>query len=702
MEGLCATAVVYGDTFRPGDRFEVDVAPDGITASPLLIDLLHQFGVLVGPDGNPVVVDIDRQRGRIVVDGLREQLPEKTSSVWLELDENGALHVRSASSPSAPAWSSDADGEWVLESEHGLPRLLDRPPGSLDDFALARRAIALSAHGGFDQLMCLPLLRDMEILEHQTRTAKTVLQRFRGRALLCDEVGLGKTIEAGIILAELRLRGLVRSILILTPPSLVAQWQGELQRKFSVDVIPHDAPEFRSAGPEAWMRFDRIIASMHTAKREPHRSAIQARRWDLVIVDEAHHMRNRSTQLWKLVNELKKQFVLLLTATPVQNHLEELFNLVTVLEPGLLSTSKKFQQRFVDRRDKLSPKNVDELHGLLANVMVRNRRSTVGLRFTRRWARTDRVSLSPQERSLYNAVAAMVRDGLRGGTDHHVSRRSGVASPPSSSEFRFHRMTLLALQMAMGSSSRAAAGTLAKMAGQPRVPDAMRPEIERMAAAAEGVSSHAKVDRLLQLLAEFDDKMVVFTQFLATQRLLEEALLEAGHDVAVFHGGLTRLEKEAAIDEFREKSRVLLCSEAGSEGRNLQFAHAICNFDLPWNPMKIEQRIGRLSRIGQRHDVHVFNLVASGTVEDAILHLLDAKLAMFELVVGEIDMVLGNLDADKEFQEIVADEWAASDDIDDFQVRMDRLGDRLLAAKSAYLRQREHDDRIFGDRFTPS
>jgi superfamily II DNA/RNA helicase len=133
----------------------------------------------------------------------------------------------------------------------------------------------------------------------------------------------------------------------------------------------------------------------------------------------------------------------------------------------------------------------------------------------------------------------------------------------------------------------------------------------------------------------------------------------------------------------------------------LQFAHAVCNFDLPWNPMKIEQRIGRLSRIGQTHDVHVFNLVAADTVEAAVLHLLEAKLNMFELVIGEIDMILGNLEEEREFQEVVADLWAECNDQDDFARRMEELGNRLLAAKDAYVEQRTHDDKLFGDRFAP-
>lgn len=263
------------------------------------------------------------------------------------------------------------------------------------------------------------------------------------------------------------------------------------------------------------------------------------------------------------------------------------------------------------------------------------------------------------------------------------------------------RMALVTLQMALGSSSQAAARTLENMAENAGLADDARGMLRTLAELGRRVTDNAKLDRLIRLLAEFPDKMVIFTQFRATQELLTERLRQAGHDVAVFHGGLSRLEKEAAIAEFRGPARLLLCTESGSEGRNLQFAHAVCNFDLPWNPMKIEQRIGRLSRIGQTQDVHVFNLVAAGTIEAAVLHLLEAKLSMFELVIGEIDMILGNLDDEQEFQDVVADLWAESADSDEFARRMNELGDRLLAAKSAYFEQRSHDDRLFADRFTP-
>jgi SNF2 family DNA or RNA helicase len=681
-----------GEQLEPGDRIELwpTGKVDQLRMSSCAALARGQLHEVEDPLGRPL--EVEGAGTLLSLPGLGRvvgQLGEGSRhSLWLEYQESGRFRL--VVEPFAVAGAADASfsQDSCLDQNDQDWELLFQGPGreaNLEEFRLGLRAARLATHGGFDQLICLPLLREMEILEHQVLTAKTVLRRFRGRAMLCDEVGLGKTIEAGIVVSELITRGLVRSLLVITPPSLVEQWQGELRRKFSLDCVAYDDPGFRAEGSDAWNRFDRIIVSLHTAKREPHRSRIRNRKWDMIIVDEAHHLRNRSTLAWRFASELEKQFILLLTATPVQNNLEELFNLVTLLEPGLLSTARSFQHRFVDRRDKLTPRNVDELHNLLAEVMVRNRRSTVGLRFTRRWARTERVTLSPAELGLYQDTAGLIRRLLQ-----HEEGHDGL-----------NRTVLLSLQMALGSSQQAAAGTLRRLAQRPRPEQAVSDEFAVLAQRAESLTESAKTQRLLTLLEEFADKMVIFTHFRATQEMLAEVLLQAGHDVALFHGGLSRLEKERAIRDFRGSARLLLATDAGSEGRNLQFAHAVCNFDLPWNPMRIEQRVGRLSRIGQTHDVHVFNLVAAGTVEAAVLHLLEAKLSMFELVIGEIDMILGNLDDEREFDDVVADLWAKSGDTDDFAERMEHLGNRLLAAKATYFAQRSHDDKLFGSRFAP-
>ncbi|GIW92573.1 MAG: hypothetical protein KatS3mg110_0620 [Pirellulaceae bacterium] len=702
-----------------GDRVEVvfsaaDLESCCLPVPELLAQMLGPEVSFVGPENEPLEFEADANGTyRLIIPPDWQWRPENTAGIFIEYLGAGRYRlVRELFSPPVTAESTLEGGLVIgvdVQAAFGTAGCHARW-GEPVDLLLAQRAAQLSVHGGFDQLICLPLVRDMELLEHQIATAKTVLRRFRGRALLCDEVGLGKTVEAGLILSELTLRGLAKRTLVLVPPSLIEQWQGEMRRKFSLDFISHDAPEFRSAGQDAWRRFDRIIASIHTAKREPHRHAIAEQHWDMLIIDEAHHLRNRSTLVWKLASQIRKQYVLLLTATPVQNHLEELFNLVTLLEPGLLSTSKQFLRRFVDSRDKMMPKNIGQLHALLAEVMVRNRRSTVGLQFTRRIARTESVEPWQPEAELYKSVGRWVRKQwqLTSGSRSRAARAAnslerapGQAGPPCPTAKRFERTALVALQVAMGSSCYAASGTLLRLAEYPGLPTEERQELEALAEACAAQTNSSKVERLLALLDEFPDKLVVFTQFRATQEMLAKRLAEAGHEVAVFHGGLNRLAKEQAIQQFRQSARLLVCTESGSEGRNLQFAHGICNFDLPWNPMKIEQRVGRLSRIGQKHDVYVFNLVSQGTIEESILYLLQAKLNMFEMVIGEIDMVLGNLDEDREFADMVADLWADSPDDQEFHRRMEELGERLLAAKEAYLRQRAYDDRLFGDRFAP-
>jgi SNF2 family DNA or RNA helicase len=685
---------IWDVAWEPGDRFEVRACAtaDGsaqLVLPPVLLGPATVPEVVVDEVGTDIPFTLTASGTSLTIPGAASRWAADTDLevIWLEYVSPHQYRLVLERSRPLTADAPTAAPDDAIEFASADRELLHRPMPRLTpvEFHLGLRATQLATHPGFDRLICLPMVREMDLLEHQTRTAKTVLRRFRGRAMLCDEVGLGKTVEAGLVLSELLMRGLVRSVLVLTPPSLIAQWQGEMRRKFAIELTSYDDPSFRNADASAWDVHDRLIFSIHTAKREPHRSAILARRWDMVIVDEAHHLRSRTTAAWKFASELQKQFILLLTATPVQNNLEELFNLVTLLEPGLLNTQRDFSRRFVSKEDKLTPRNVDQLHALLSEVMVRNRRSTVGLQFTQRYARTDAVALSPGARALYDSITAFVRSGLRTG-----DTAAGM-----------NRMTLVMLQMAIGSSASAAASMLDNMLNKPHLLPEQRQNLRELAEQARREENNAKADRVLQLLRDFPDKLVIFTQFRKTQEMLRGKLAGAGHDVAVFHGGLSRLEKEAAIEHFRGSARLLLCSESGSEGRNLQFAHGLCNFDLPWNPMKIEQRVGRLSRIGQRSDVYVFNLVAAGTVEAAVLHLLEAKLNMFELVIGEIDMILGNLGEEKEFEEMVVDEWAASHDTEDFASRMETLGNRLLAAKAAYFRQRSQDEKLFGNRFVP-
>ena len=686
---------------QPGDRWEIAGSPpidnNTLLLDPswdILLDAAEPVRLEASSSDKPTIsVRYDPERHALIGPGLGGMMLRgsradiaTSATTYLELVTTSPLQFRliaEADTPVTLPAEVTTDRGVALAFTPDELSWLDRAPATFQSFELSRRAARFATSVGFDNLISLPLLHDVELLPHQLKTALTVLRRFRGRALLCDEVGLGKTIEAGLILLELLMRKLARRVLILTPSSLVEQWRGEMTRKFGLDFITYDDPLFKEQGRAAWSSFDRILASYHTAKREPHRSAIIEQEWDVVIIDEAHHFRNRNTLLWKFASALHKKYILLLTATPLQNNLDELYNLVTLLQPGLLSTAKRFQQQFVDRRDKLLPRNLDQLHALLAEAMVRNRRSNVSVRLMRRYAQTLRVAPLPTERALYDDVTRFVKD--------HLAREDSPLS----------HMALITLQKELGSSAPATAATLERIASADGLPAAEAQALRALADQARATIVSAKADRLLDLLRDFPDKIVIFTQFRHTQDLLQQVLTQAGEAVALFHGGLSRLAKEEAIRAFQGHARILLSTESGSEGRNLQFCHALCNFDLPWNPMRIEQRIGRLSRIGQTHDVSVFNLVSAGTFEAELLHLLEAKINLFELVIGEIEMILGNLDEEREFEDIVLDLWLASTDDAQFHTHMDELGNRMIAAKQTYLRQREYDDRLFGERFVP-
>jgi SNF2 family DNA or RNA helicase len=284
---------------------------------------------------------------------------------------------------------------------------------SEESLVLHDLGLQLSLRRGFETILSLQTLQHVSPFPHQIRTAERILRHMRGRALLCDEVGLGKTVEAGLILHEYRVRGLVHNALILTPASLTTQWREEMIRKFDLPFVRYDSEQFRSKG-QSWETFPFVVASLDTAKREPHRSHLLDQAYDLVIVDEAHHLKNRNTQAWKFINQIKKKYILLLTATPVENSMDDLFNLITLLRPGQLHTASEYKKKFVSRKDPLQPQNVDELKRLIQSVMIRNRRSTTGVIQTGRTAETMIVTPTPEEQRLYEKLSGFVRRQVAG------------------------------------------------------------------------------------------------------------------------------------------------------------------------------------------------------------------------------------------------------------------------------------------------
>ncbi|MGH3198199.1 MAG: DEAD/DEAH box helicase [Streptosporangiaceae bacterium] len=538
-------------------------------------------------------------------------------------------------------------------------------------------AVRVWSRPGFDIFLSVPALR-FTPFDYQLQAARSALRRMRGRAILADEVGLGKTIEAGLILVELRLRGLADRALVITPAGLVTQWREELERKFGVptalasraaglgDPGPGDAGSGGADRPV-------LVASLAAARRDPLKAALTDGPWDLIVVDEAHRVRAPRSASGKLIRELRSRHLLLLTATPVENRLQDLYELVSLVAPGQLGTAAQFRAAHGARSAApgAEPRNVAALRKRTAEVMIRHRRSEVSVLLPQRLAETLRVAPSGAEREWYSDLTARVR-------------AEGRAATPAK------RLTLRSVAKLAGSSPAAAAPTLAKIGW------------DDLAGRARMLDISAKTGVLLDQLRRFagtggtGEKVLVFTAFRQTLDQLAEQVGKAGIPAVTYHGSLPRADKERAIAAFRDEAPVLLSTESAGEGRNLQFCHVMVNMDLPWNPMQIEQRLGRLHRVGQEHDVLLTNLVASGTIEEQVLRVLEAKINLFELVVGELDMILGRVDDDFDFETTVFDAFVASGDDVEFGDRMAAIGDDLARARTDYLASRAAIDSLVG------
>jgi superfamily II DNA or RNA helicase len=548
--------------------------------------------------------------------------------------------------------------------------------GSLADYLLRRRLLDLRLTQRFEDLVCLPSLTGVDTYLYQQETVRRVLRHFKGRALLADEVGLGKTIEACLVLKEYWMRGMARRVLVLTPPSLVSQWKGELTEKFGLTPLTPDDAAFRSDPVQFWRQQPLVVASIALARLEPHASTLAGIAWDLVIVDEAHCLKNRTSANWKLINSLNKKFILMLTATPVENNLLELYNLITVLKPGLLATEAEFRKQFLMPGKPKSPRNPERLRNLLSEVMVRNTRSVADVSLAPRVAASVVVPPSPAEERLY----AMVSD--------YVAGRYRVAK--STSDLALH-----VLQRQAGSSAPALARAVARMLAEGgRLSASDRRELEAIQEVAAQVSWTGKGLQLGRMLAERDAKVVVFTEFTVTLEHLADICEQHSLRYALFSGDMSKADKDAAIDRFRGEINVLLSTGSGGEGRNLQFANTVINFDLPWSPMRLEQRVGRVHRIGQTQQVFVFNFCQAGTVEEQLLRVLHEKINMFELVVGEMDAILGTLD-EGDFAALVLELWLAGRDSGRIEQKFDEFAERLIAAKKEYAEAKRLDEALF-------
>ena len=480
------------------------------------------------------------------------------------------------------------------------------PFSTWDKFKLTYQAELTMMTKEFKGLRALDYLPHVEFLPHQIDTAHQAIEQMNGRAILADEVGLGKTIEAGLILKEYMIRGLVNKVLILVPASLVSQWVQELNEKFYIPAIAYRKNY-------AWDQYDIIISSIDTAKRSPHRENILDLEYDFILIDEAHKLKNHKTINYSFVQSLKKKYCLLLTATPVQNNLLEIFNLVSILKPGHLGNYDTFLKRY--GKDRKMIKQDVYLKQLIQKVMIRNTRRETTLNDVKRNIRTIWLDFTPEELEVYQELA-------------------NLAKPLST----FSKITFL---RELCSSREACYLSLKKVVDNKEVTNVIEPIITKI----EQLPHHIKAQKVVEVIKEIgDEKVIIFTEYRATQHYLQWYLQQHGISSIPFRGGFKSGKKDWMRQLFKDHNQVLIATEAGGEGINLQFCSHLINYDLPWNPMRLEQRIGRIHRYGQKNDVQIYNFAIHQTIDEHIMTLLYEKIHLFEQVIGQLDDILAELD----------------------------------------------------------
>ena len=324
------------------------------------------------------------------------------------------------------------------------------------------------------------------------------------------------------------------------------------------------------------------------------------------------------------------------------------------------------------------PINKEKLQELLRDVMIRNTRSLVDAKLPMRFASTIIVAPSDLEKEIYDGITALLRKWF---TNDKLNK--------------LNRMVLNTLIMQAGSSPFALRDTLANMKNTENAA-----EIDSLMALIGNVPYLSKGKALIEIMQKNPaEKKVVFTQYLKTMEYITSLLTEHRLPYVTFSGRMNNRQKDEAINRFKDDVKIMVCSEVGGEGRNMQFCNTLINYDLPWNPMRIEQRIGRLHRIGQERDVFIFNLAVSDSIEGYILDILDSKINMFELVVGEIEPILGHYAEDKDFEDIVMDLWIKSSSEEELKKGFDGIGDDLVRAKEAYVNTKALGTEIFAEDF---
>lgn len=530
-------------------------------------------------------------------------------------------------------------------------------------------------------------------LPHQIYALKKALSSNNIRYILADEVGLGKTIEAGLILKELKLRGLVRRILVLVPKGLVLQWKEELKEKFNEEfriILPQDFDAIRRIHGEGniWAKFDQVITSHDSVKPIENRPGwdrtkvellnkerfldLVSAGWDLIIIDEAHRLAGSSTDVarFRLGKALSSSspYLLLLTATPHQGKTDAFLRLMRFLDekafPNEKAIDRKLVSPFIIRTEKR------EAIDFKGEKLFKNRYTKI---ISVKWKGEGDL-----QKILYERVTDYVARGYNRAVKERknyigflmvLMQRLVTSSTRAIREYiekrlevlksqRFESETLDFEEFYDGCGEEILEKLISTYSMDVKKEIAELEEILSIAKQAERQFFDIKLDTLFDLLfkvrlEESDAKFLIFTEFRATQDYLREMLHKKGYKVVVLNGSMDIEERKAALKEFEEAADIMVSTDAGGEGLNLQFCHIVINYDMPWNPMKVEQRIGRVDRIGQTKDVFVFNFILEETIENRVRRVLEEKLDVIfrELGIDKMSDVLDSFEAGIDFTE---------------------------------------------------
>jgi superfamily II DNA or RNA helicase len=600
-------------------------------------------------------------------------------------------------------WLSQSDSV-VKVSADQLQPLKDNSSISPAYIAYVAAAARVAASQQEDVLLA-PIGSTVIPLPHQLKALNKAISKNQVRYLLADEVGLGKTIEAGLVMRELKLRGLVRRILVVAPKGLVSQWIAEMQTHFNEDFELMLPAEFGSSDENAWQQFDQVVCSMDSIKPMEKRRGWDVARvaeynkkrfddvisagWDLIVVDESHRLQGSTDQVarFKLGQGLADAapYFLLLSATPHQGKSDGFHRLMSLLDrdafPDEQSVTQERVMPYVIRTEK---RQAIDAHG--APLFVPRKTELISVA----WQAKHGI-----QRELYEAVTDYVRLGYNQALEAKqnaigflmiLMQRLVVSSPAAIRATLQRRLDVLNKPSLVTQVSLLGEDEWDELDGQQQTDSLLNSRVKALKNEKQEVQFlldlaercvqqgiDAKADALLEwitrLQREENDphlKVLVFTEFVPTQKMMAEFLTSRGMSVVTLNGSLSMEERKQVQERFAQDTRILISTDAGGEGLNLQFCHVIINYDIPWNPMRLEQRIGRVDRIGQKHTVRALNFVFEDTVEHRVREVLEEKLNIIleEFGVDKTGDVLDSSQASHLFDELYTGALQNPDEID--------------------------------------